>query len=202
MKQPALWKVSVRTTAEAEEAVAEVLQAQFGEPACAYSDVERRITEVSIFLKSKPGWQRAKLELSRRLHRIKGCGLDVGSGKPSLVAVPHEDWAESWKRHFHPLEIGAKLLIKPSWSKRRARKGQSVVVLDPGLSFGTGQHATTRFCLRELVALRRPGKAQSLLDIGTGSGILAIAAARLGYAPIEAWTVTPKHFASRRRTRN
>ena len=64
---------------------------------------------------------------------------------------------------------------------------QKVVVLDPGLSFGTGQHPTTEFCLKQLVAERRAGEAQSFLDIGTGSGILAIAAAKLGYHPVRAF---------------
>ena len=67
-----------------------------------------------------------------------------------------------------------------------------MVVLDPGLSFGTGQHPTTAFCLRQLVARRRPGEAQSCLDIGTGSGILAIAAAKLGYAPVDAFDFDPE----------
>src|ERR1700689_3478349 len=65
--------------------------------------------------------------------------------------VRREDRAESWKRHFKPIEIGDSLLVKPSWSKRRARKNQAVVILDPGLSFGTGQHPTTEFCLHEIV---------------------------------------------------
>src|SRR5262249_42097181 len=83
-------------------------------------------------------------------------------------------------------EIGSSLLIRPSWSRHRVRPGQGTVVLDPGLSFGTGQHPTTAFCLEQLVACRRRAESQSFLDIGTGSGILAIAAARLGYSPIQA----------------
>ena len=66
-----------------------------------------------------------------------------------------------------------------------------MVVLDPGLSFGTGRHPTTAFCLRQLVALRRRGEAQSCLDVGSGSGILAIAAARLGYRPVDALDCDP-----------
>ena len=110
-----------------------------------------------------------------------------------LNKVPPEDWAESWKRHFKPIEIGGDLLILPSWSKRKPKTGQAVVVLDPGLSFGTGQHATTSFCLNEIVKLRRSSKASelSLLDGGTGSGILAIAAAKLGYKPVEAFDFDP-----------
>lgn len=90
------------------------------------------------------------------------------------------------------MEIGGALLIKPSWSKKRPRKSQAVVVLDPGLSFGTGQHATTSFCLAEIVRCRRPNTRQSMLDIGTGSGILAIAAAKLGYRPVHAFDFDPE----------
>jgi ribosomal protein L11 methyltransferase len=105
----------------------------------------------------------------------------------TIRRIPPEDWAESWKRHFKPLEIGGALLVKPSWSKRRARRGQAVIVLDPGLSFGTGHHPTTGFCLSQIARLRRRGLQQSFLDIGTGSGILAIAADKLGYHPTEAF---------------
>jgi ribosomal protein L11 methyltransferase len=104
----------------------------------------------------------------------------------SLARIPQEDWAESWKLHFKPMMIGSALLLKPSWSRRRPRKGQAVVILDPGLSFGTGRHPTTAFCLRQLAALRPRADARSCLDLGTGSGILAIAAAKLGYSPVDA----------------
>jgi ribosomal protein L11 methyltransferase len=85
------------------------------------------------------------------------------------------------------MEFGRALLVKPSWIRRRPRAGQQVVVLDPGLSFGTGQHPTTGYCLEQIIAGRKPGAAQSLLDIGTGSGILAIAAVKLGYRPVMAY---------------
>jgi ribosomal protein L11 methyltransferase len=135
------------------------------------------------------------------LKRISACGLNIGSGKISYQKVRREDWAESWKRHFKPIEIGSALLIKPSWIKRQPRKGQAVIVLDPGLSFGTGQHPTTSFCLSQL-ALRRDATPRSqlstlnsqlaFLDIGTGSGILAIAAAKLGYSPVDAFDFDPE----------
>jgi ribosomal protein L11 methyltransferase len=105
--------------------------------------------------------------------------------------APH-NWAESWKRHFKPIEIGRSLLIKPSWSRKQPRKGQALVVLDPGLSFGTGQHATTSFCLQQLAANRKSDAAQSLLDMGSGSGILAICAAKLGYTPVDAFDFDPE----------
>jgi ribosomal protein L11 methyltransferase len=119
-------------------------------------------------------------------------GLKLGPGQISLKRIGNEDWAESWKLHFRPVAIGSALLLKPSWSRRRPLKGQAVVVLDPGLSFGTGRHPTTAFCLRQLVARRRSGESQSCLDIGTGSGILAIAAAKLGYVPVDALDYDPE----------
>jgi ribosomal protein L11 methyltransferase len=158
------------------------------------------------------------------LREIKSCGLDIGPGGVRVQSVRREDWAESWKRHFKPIDIGKALLLKPSWSKRQPRAGQAVAILDPGLSFGTGQHPTTEFCLRELVRCQtnpergrspsaarewkgstpkfrrstedRPaatrGRSRSFLDIGTGSGILAIAAVKLGYTPVHAFDFDPQ----------
>jgi ribosomal protein L11 methyltransferase len=126
------------------------------------------------------------------LTQIKHCGLNTGTGRVTIAKIRHADWAESWKRHFQPIEIGDPLLIKPSWSKRRARKNQAVVVLDPGLSFGTGQHPTTAFCLSELVRCGKNRARRSFLDMGTGSGILAIAAAKLGYSPVHGFDFDPE----------
>jgi ribosomal protein L11 methyltransferase len=108
------------------------------------------------------------------------------------------DWANAWKRHFKPIVVGRSLLIRPGWSSRRAAPGQRVVVLDPGLSFGTGQHPTTRFCLEQIVALRPRKSGRSLLDLGTGSGILAIAARKLGYDPVTAVDHDPAAIRSAR----
>jgi len=90
------------------------------------------------------------------------------------------------------MKIGRSLLIRPSWVKAPKKRGQHQIVLDPGLSFGTGQHPTTRYCLQELVAWREGGRVKSFLDIGTGSGILAIAAAKLGCSPVEAFDFDPE----------
>ena len=193
MKHNLLWRVSALTTPEAEDAVAEALCGTFGQPASAYTDAETRETVVSVYLEQRPVWSAAiQKELQRKLRAVAASGLAVGRDRVSLKAIRRSDWAESWKRHFKPLVIGSALLLKPGWSRRRPRKGQAVVVLDPGLSFGTGRHPTTGFCLEQLVARRRRGQAQSLLDVGTGSGILAIAAAKLGYSPVEAFDFDPE----------
>ena len=187
-----LWRVSVATSLEAEDAVAEMLGTLFSTAAAAYFNLESGVSTVSVFRDQKPDAKKLKAEIAAGLKRICHCGLKIGAGKIEIAKVKREDWKESWKRHFHPMEIGKTLLVKPSWSKQRPRKNQAVVILDPGLSFGTGQHPTTSFCLNEVVRCRNNETPQSFLDIGTGSGILAIAAAKLGYQPVHAFDFDPE----------
>jgi ribosomal protein L11 methyltransferase len=190
-KKP-LWRVSVTTSLEAEDAVSELLASLFNLPAAAYFDLKKQTSLASVFIEQgKFSPVSVRREIAAGLKRIAGFGLDLGAAKIGIARVKREDWAESWKRHFHPMEIGPELLIKPSWSKKNPRHNQAVVILDPGLSFGTGQHPTTGFCLKEIVRHRRRGVARSFLDIGTGSGILAIAAAKLGYQPVHAFDFDP-----------
>jgi ribosomal protein L11 methyltransferase len=191
MKSRDLWRLTVRTLPEAEEAVAELLQLLYGEPASSYTDLENGLTDVSAYLSRRPQWSAAeRRQLKSRLASLRECGLNAGEAVVALQRVRGRDWAESWKRHFRPLVIRRKLLVKPSWSRKQPTKGQAVVVLDPGLSFGTGQHPTTAFCLDQIVAAVKPGC--SLLDIGTGSGILAIAGAVLGYSPVHGYDYDPE----------
>ena len=219
MKAAPLTKVSIATTPEAEEAVAELLLRVLGQTPSTYFDAETGATTVSTYLEKPAQWNAAaRTELRAGLALLTECGLAVGAGETTTTRVRREDWAESWKRHFKPLAIGDALLIKPSWVKRKPRKGRAVVVLDPGLSFGTGHHATTGFCLKQLVAVKEraglglrfgaggaarlsaragnpnlnPPSPLSLLDIGTGSGILAIAAAKLAYSPVRCFDFDPE----------
>jgi len=100
---------------------------------------------------------------------------------PELRTVRQEDWAEGWKQHFGLLHIGQRLVVKPTWEPYRARPREAVVNLDPGMAFGTGTHETTRLCLEALArTFDAPRPPRRVLDVGTGSGILAIAAAALG----------------------
>jgi ribosomal protein L11 methyltransferase len=192
VKTGPLLQISVLVTAEAEEAACALLSDVFELPASSYHDAESGRVTASVYLDNPSAWAPLKRSsLQAGLGRLGECGLRVGAGNISVRKLRREDWAESWKRHFKSISIGSALLVKPSWSKRRPRRGQSVVVLDPGLSFGTGQHPTTRFCLEQLVAARRKDQDQSFLDMGTGSGILAIAAAKLAYDPVEAFDFDP-----------
>ncbi len=187
MRARPLLRVSVTTSMEAEEAVAELLGRVFNRPASAYINEETKLTIVSVYCDRRADWTAAKrAAVAEGMRLVRSSGLNAGPGIVSASGVKREDWAESWKRHFKAIEISPRLLVKPGWVRRRPRKGQAVVVLDPGLSFGTGNHPTTEFCLRALADFRRAEARQSFFDAGTGSGILAIAAAKLGYAPVRA----------------
>src|SRR5262245_10406542 len=193
MKSRALWQISVSIGRDAEDAVADLVQRVFELTPSIYRREKDGATFVTVYSSKKhPQDRRALDNLAVGLERIAQCGLDVYPGTVTIKRIKQQDWAEAWKHHFKLIELGRSLLIKPSWSRRRPRKGQAVVVLDPGLSFGTGQHPTTDFCLAQLVAARHIDTAQSFLDVGTGSGILALAAAKLGYHPVYGFDADPK----------
>jgi ribosomal protein L11 methyltransferase len=112
---------------------------------------------------------------------------DVGGVRVvvSGAAVP-DDWAERWKRFHAPVLVAGRLYMRPPWEEPSPRPGAIDVEIDPGRAFGTGAHATTRLCLELLAELASEGAGGSLCDLGCGSGVLAIAAAKLGFEPIEA----------------
>ncbi len=105
----------------------------------------------------------------------------------SISTLAGEDWAHTWKRFFKPMSVGPGIVVKPTWESYKPKDGEMIIEIDPGMAFGTGHHQTTRLCIdairryaqrEEVGGLRRP--VRSALDVGTGSGILAIVAAKFG----------------------
>src|SRR6266568_197329 len=103
-------------------------------------------------------------------------------GELQTRVVNEEDWANAWKDYYHVTHIGRRLVIRPSWREYTPKDNEVVLELDPGMAFGTGLHPTTRLCLEQIEQRTRPGI--RVLDVGTGSGILALAAAKLGAASV------------------
>lgn len=128
---------------------------------------------------------RASVESIR--HRLAGVPELYGCALPDVRvnAMPDEDWNKKWKSFFQPISITERLVIKPSWRDYHARPGEVVLELDPGMAFGTGTHPSTRMCLRAIDEIAQQlGAGARMLDVGTGSGILAIAGAKLGLQDI------------------
>jgi ribosomal protein L11 methyltransferase len=113
--------------------------------------------------------------------RIAASGLPIDPAAARVqTAAPEDEWRDAWKRFFRVARLTPRIVIVPSWETHEATPGDVVLDLDPGRAFGTGAHASTRLCLSELDALAESGRrVASFLDVGTGSGILAIAAAKL-----------------------
>ena len=150
-----------------------------------WHDVESGVCRVSLFPDEPGGVARAQAAL---LAAAALLGVTV---EPAVTAVTQADWAESWKRFFHVEKISDRVVVRPSWEPYTAQPGERVITLDPGLSFGTGKHATTQACLRFLDRLAAEDVRRSVLDMGCGSGILAIGARLLGFADVRGFDNDP-----------
>jgi ribosomal protein L11 methyltransferase len=106
---------------------------------------------------------------------------DAVVGAPAWGSIREEDWAETWKEHYDVEHVG-RLAVRPAWREYTAAPGEVVISLDPGMAFGTGQHATTRMCMQGIQDVMQPG--DYVLDLGSGSGILAIAAVAFGASAV------------------
>ncbi|MBT5928439.1 MAG: hypothetical protein HOH33_17695, partial [Verrucomicrobia bacterium] len=168
-----VWQVSIEIPKCLDEPITELLSVLLEQPASAYCPLESDSAIVSAFITERSKWSKELNQtLKQQVFEFFPNETRNLPWKVTCRKIKANDWQESWKRHFKPLEIGKRLLIKPSWNRRKPKKNQALIILDPGLSFGTGQHATTRFCLEEIERLQSKLDAPSLLDIGTGSGIL------------------------------
>lgn len=133
---------------------------------------DRTHTILHIYLEPQENPAEAIAFLQERL-TAAGIGYSIGT-----AACRMEDWINNWKKYFHPIEVGKKLLIQPSWEDLQDSRGRTVLHLEPGLAFGTGAHETTRLCMELLENFVTPNA--QVLDVGCGSGILSVAALLLG----------------------
>ena len=167
-------EISVQVDGEGAEAIGEALRRYVHQGVAMEPTPDGHVTVRAYFPAD------SQVEATRR--RIEEALYFLGRlhpiPEPTFRTVHEEDWAEAWKAHFEPITVGERLLIKPSWIEMMPPPGRIVIDLDPGMAFGTGLHPSTQLCLRACEwAIGRDYKA---LDLGTGSGILAIAAAKLG----------------------
>ena len=116
--------------------------------------------------------------IEEKLVEIKTLGIDIGEGIVEIKKMYEEDWANNWKKYYKPSKVGERIVVKPTWEDYHANAEELVVELDPGMAFGTGEHETTRMCIQALEKYVQ--KDSTVFDVGCGSGILAIAAAKLG----------------------
>lgn len=197
-------EISIRTTHEATEIIAEIFHdlgatgVVIEDPELVntyrnsgdwdYTDIPEALDTETVTVKAYlPADEELDDKLrcfEARVDALAAHDIDKGCGDISLQEIQDEDWATSWKAFFHPTRIGERIVIKPTWEAYEKALDDIVIELDPGMAFGTGTHHTTAMCLRLLEELVQAG--MTVFDVGTGSGVLAVAAAKLGAARVTA----------------
>jgi ribosomal protein L11 methyltransferase len=143
-----------------------------------------------VAARNLPAAERAAAAAAEALGHLQAFGLRP-IGELRTRVVDEADWASSWKTQFPVMRLGRRFVIRPSWRRHRGVGEEVVIALDPGMAFGTGLHPTTRLCLAAVEALADRGPLGRVLDLGSGSGILSVAAARLGAEHVLALDVDP-----------
>jgi ribosomal protein L11 methyltransferase len=186
--RPLRWlEISVRADGEAAEAIVEVFN-RLGEGGAVVETLFSRddspyasepVVSVKTYLPANPGNAQRRRQIEEALWHLSQL---YPIPDPQFRELAEEDWAEAWKKGYSVQHIGQRLVIVPSWERYTPQGDEMIIRLDPGMAFGTGLHPTTRLCLQALETWVRAG--DWVLDVGTGSSILAIAAARLGASQV------------------
>src|SRR2546421_2684056 len=186
-------ELTVRTHPEAVESVSELLSRyasggiaieepiELVDEGQEYQVLAGQPVQVHAYLPIDGKEEEARQRVAEGLWHLASLGQHFVGDLQTRI-VNEEDWANAWKDYFHVTHIGRRLVIRPSWREYTPRDDEVVLELDPGMAFGTGLHPTTRLCLEQVEQRTRPG--MRVLDVGTGSGILALAAAKLGAASV------------------
>lgn len=146
-------------------------------------NADKTTAAVSIFVPEEKSLSDAVAFIKERLAALM---IDA---KIQLEGLDEEDWANEWKKYYHPIHIGKSIVVRPPWEKYEAKPEETVIIMDPGMAFGTGTHETTRLCLSALE--KYIVKGDRVLDVGTGSGILAIAASLMGAELVCSYDIDP-----------
>ncbi|MGI5869835.1 MAG: 50S ribosomal protein L11 methyltransferase [Kiritimatiellia bacterium] len=156
-------------------------------PPGSWEDVDTGEAWIEAFSVSEPEARALALRMAEIAESIDGVP------RAAVVdALAPQDWTESWKRHFHVLHVTDRIVVRPVWEGYDPAPGEIVIAIEPGMSFGTGLHATTQSCIRFLEQLAKTGDLdRGVVDLGCGSGILAIAARKLGFATVGGYDIDP-----------
>ena len=164
--------------------VSEGLNAMYGELLDeSIINADKSRISVSVFVSEEKNYAECVTFLRDRFSLL---GLDVDT---EVIGVDEDDWADAWKQYYKPVKCGKKIVIVPMWEKYDAEDDEVIIKMDPGMAFGTGTHETTRLCLGMME--KHMKKDMTVLDMGTGSGILAIYAAKIGAEKIDAYDIDP-----------
>ncbi|MFI3059937.1 50S ribosomal protein L11 methyltransferase [Streptococcus suis] len=156
---------------------------RFGE---LYPEVEQSdMIAITAYYPDTVDIEEVKADLATRLADLTGFGLETGQVSLESQELAEEDWADNWKKYYEPARITHDLTIVPSWTDYEATAGEKIIRLDPGMAFGTGTHPTTKMSLFALSQVLRGG--ETVIDVGTGSGVLSIASSLLGAKEIFAY---------------
>lgn len=159
------------------------------------NDIRKGYAEIKAYFSEGTDMAQIAEELRVLLNELPEYGYDAGEFTISTGDVHEDDWAHAWKKYFKPIAVTERLTIKPTWEVYEpSREGELIIELDPGMAFGTGTHATTALCLKALDGAISGG--EQVIDVGTGSGILAIGAIKLGADKVLAVDLDPVAVAS------
>ncbi|GAA4706114.1 50S ribosomal protein L11 methyltransferase [Brevibacillus fulvus] len=197
-------EISIHTTAEAVEAVSNILHEAgangvvIEDPEVLYRDWDTPFGEIyqlspddfpteGVFVKAYFPVESVNITetvdfIRNQLHQLHTYDLDVGKAAIVVTDVHEDEWAHAWKKYYKPVSVSEHITIKPIWEEYTPREDELVIEMDPGMAFGTGTHPTTVLCLRALEKYLKPG--DRVYDVGTGTAILSIAAVKLGAAHV------------------
>ncbi|HDX9577930.1 TPA: 50S ribosomal protein L11 methyltransferase [Bacillus pseudomycoides] len=204
-------EISVHTTEEAVEAISHILHeagasgVAIEDPAELTKEREQQFGEiyalnpaeypaegvlVKAYFPKNDALQETIANVKSSIDLLPSYGIEIGSATVSVNEVDEEDWATAWKKYYHPVKVSDTFTIVPTWEEYTpSSPEEKIIELDPGMAFGTGTHPTTTMCIRALEKTVQLG--DTVIDVGTGSGVLSIAAAKLGAASIQAYDLDP-----------